>query len=128
MTSRRHDDRGLTSTQLAVLMPALIFWTMLIVQYGLWFHARQVAGAAAAEATDAAQIPGATAENGHAAAQSFLDQSGNLDDIRIDIDRSAQIVTVEITGTAPQLVPGVTWTVTARAESPVERFVPQTER
>ncbi len=128
MTRRHRDDRGLTSTQLAVLMPALIFWIMLIVQYGLWFHARQVAGAAAAEAADAAQVPGGTVDDGERAAQSFLDQSGNLQQIRIDIDRTAELVTVEITGRAPQLVPGITWTVTARAESPVERFVEQADR
>lgn len=128
MTPRLRDDRGLTSTQLAVVMPALIFWMMLIVQYGLWFHARQVAGAAAAEATDAAQTPAGTAEDGRAAAQSFLDQSGNLDSLVIHVDRSAETVTVEITGTAPQLVPGITWTVTARAESPVERFVSAANR
>ena len=128
MTHRLRDDRGLTSTQIAVVMPALIFWMMLIVQYGLWFHARQVAGAAAAEATDATQIPGGTAEAGQAAAQSFLDQSGNLQQVVIDVDRSAEIVTVQVTGTAPQLVPGISWTVTAKAESPVERFVSAADR
>lgn len=128
MRTRQHDDRGLTSTQLAVLMPALIFWVMLTVQYGLWFHARQVAGAAAAEAADAAQVPGGTAADGQAAAQSFLDQSGNLEQTRIDVDRTAETVTVEVTGTAPQVVPGITWTVTARAASPVERFVSEAER
>lgn len=126
--SRLRDDRGLTSTQLAVLMPALIVWIMLTVQYGMWFHARQVANAAAAEATDATQIPGGTEDDGRAAAQSFLDQSGNLDEIRIDVDRTTDRVTVEISGRAPQLVPGVSWTVTARAESPIERFIPAEER
>lgn len=109
-------------------MPALIFWMMLIVQYGLWFHARQVAGAAAAEATDAAQVPDGTAEDGERAASAFLTQSGNLDEIRIEIDRTAEVVTVEIKGRAPQLVPGFSWTVTARAESPVERFVAEPDR
>lgn len=125
---RLRDDRGLTSTQLAVLMPALIVWIMLTVQYGLWFHARQVANAAATEATDATQVPGGTEDDGRAAAQSFLDQSGNLEQIRIDVDRTTDRVAVEITGRAPQLVPGISWTVTARAESPVERFVPAEER
>lgn len=125
---RRRDDRGLTATQLAVLMPALIFWIMLTVQYGLWFHARQVAGAAAAEAVDAAQIPEGTADGGAQAARSFLSQSGNLDDIRVAVDRSAETVSVEITGRAPQLVPGISWSVTARAESPLERFVEQPDR
>jgi Flp pilus assembly protein TadG len=125
---RRRDDRGLTATQLAVLMPALIFWIMLTVQYGLWFHARQVAGAAAAEAVDAAQVPDGTADGGVQAARSFLTQSGNLDELRVDVERTAETVSVEITGRAPQLVPGISWSVTARAESPVERFVEQPDR
>ncbi len=125
---RRADDRGLTSTQLAVLMPALIFWMMLIVQYGLWFHARQVAGAAAAEATDAAQVPGGTEEDGERAALDFLRQSGNLDEIIVEIDRSAETVTVEIRGDAPQLVPGISWSVTARSVAPVERFIEEPDR
>jgi hypothetical protein len=125
---RRYDDRGLTATQLAVLMPALIFWIMLTVQYGLWFHARQVAGAAAAEAVDAAQVPDGTADGGAQAARSFLDHTRTLDDIRVDVHRSAETVSVEITGRAPQLVPGISWSVTTRAESPVERFVEQPDR
>lgn len=124
----RADDRGLTSTQLAVLMPALIFWMMLIVQYGLWFHARQVASAAAAEATDAAQVPDGTASDGERAALDFLRQSGNLDQITVDIDRTAETVTVEIHGDAPQLVPGISWSVTARAIAPVERFIEEPDR
>jgi Flp pilus assembly protein TadG len=126
--TRQHDDRGLTSTELAVLMPALIFWIMLTVQYGLWFHARQVAGAAAAEAVDAAQVPDGTADGGERAARSFLAQSGNLDDIRVAVNRTTETVSVEITGQAPQLVPGISWSVTATAESPVERFIEQSDR
>lgn len=125
---RLEGDEGLTATQLAVVMPALLFWIMLIVQYGLWFHAKQVASAAAAEAVDAAQTPEGTPEEGHAAAASFLAQSGNLDEIQITVDRGAELVTVEVTGNAPQLVPGFSWSVTATAQSPVERFVPQEER
>lgn len=125
---RLKGDEGLTATQLAVVMPALLFWIMLIVQYGLWFHAKQVASAAAAEAVDAAQTPEGTPEAGHDAAASFLAQSGNLDEIQIAVDRGAELVTVEVTGNAPQLVPGFSWSVTATAQSPVERFVPQEER
>ena len=33
----------MTTTQVAVRLPALVFWIMLIVQFGLWYHATQVA-------------------------------------------------------------------------------------
>ena len=42
----------MTTSQVAILFPAVLFWLMLIVQYGLWWHAKQVANEAAAEAVD----------------------------------------------------------------------------
>jgi len=128
MRPRLRDDRGLTSTQLAVVMPALIFWMMLIVQYGLWFHAKQVAEAAVAEAVDAAQTPAGTVESGEAAARSFLATSGNLDNTVITVQRDLVLVTAEVRGDAPHLVPGFSWSVTARSQAPVERFVPEPSR
>ena len=37
-------------------------------------------------------------------------------------------VHAEVHGDAPQLVPGIEWSVTARSEAPVERFIPEPER
>lgn len=125
---RCRGEGGLTSTQLAVVMPALLVWIMLIVQYGLWFHAKQVSAAAAAEALDAAQVPGGTPAAGERAARSFLAQSGNLDEIGVEVRRSADVVTARVSGQAPQLVPGVAWTVASVAEARVERFIPEPER
>lgn len=126
--SRCRGEEGLTATQLAVLMPALLFWIMLIVQYGLWSHAKQVAGAAVAEAVDVAQIPGNTAAEAEAAARSFLDQSGNLTHVTVEITPSADQVSVRVRGHAPQLVPGFDWGVASVAQAPMEKFVPQPRR
>jgi Flp pilus assembly protein TadG len=125
---RGRGDAGMTTTQVAVLFPAVLFWLMLIVQYGLWWHAKQVANAAAAEAVDAAQVQAGTAAEGESAAASFLAQSGNLADVTITVDRGPAIVAAEIRGNAPRLVPGFAWTVTARSQAPVERFIPEPER
>jgi Flp pilus assembly protein TadG len=125
---RCRGEAGLTATQLAVVMPALLFWIMLIVQYGLWFHAKQVAGAAAAEAIDVAQIPGNSVASAEAAARSFLAQSGNLAHVSIEISPTTDLVSVRVSGQAPQLVPGITWTVASVVQAPVERFIPQPER
>ncbi len=40
-------DRGSSAVELAVLAPALMMICMLILQFGLWFNARQTALAAA---------------------------------------------------------------------------------
>jgi hypothetical protein len=121
-------DRGMTTSQVAIVFPALLFFIMLIVQYGLWFHAKQVADTAAAEALDAAQTPAGSAADGHRAAESFLASSGNLDDVIIDVERDLEQVQVIISGAAPKLVPGFSWNVTASARAPVERFIPEPER
>lgn len=111
------------TSQLAIVFPVLLFWIMLIVQYGLWFHAKQVADAAAAEAVDAAQTPTGTAGDGESAARSFLAMSVNLDNIVVSVRRDLTLVTVEVKGDAPRLVPGFSWSVTARSQAPLERFV-----
>lgn len=125
---RLHGDTGMTTSQVAILFPAVLFWLMLIVQYGLWWHAKQVANAAAAEAVDVVQIPAASTASGEAAAREFLAQSGNLTDIAVTVERTPALVTVEVTGRAPRLVPGFSWSVTARSQGPVERFIPENER
>lgn len=128
MGHRARDERGMTTIQVAILFPVVLFWIMLIVQYGLWWHAKQVANAAAAEAVDAAQVSSGTARDGEDAAASYLAQSGNLDDITITVSREPTTVTVEVHGDAPRLVPGIEWSVTARSSAPVERFIPESER
>ncbi len=125
---RGRGEEGLTATQLAIVMPALLFFIMLIVQYGLWFHAKQVASAAAAEAVDAAQVPDGLSSDGEQAAKSFLAQSGNLRDVVVEVERSADQVVARVRGRAPQLVPGIAWTVASQVQSPAERFVPESER
>lgn len=125
---RLHGDTGMTTSQVAILFPAVLLWLMLIVQYGLWWHAKQVANAAAAEAVDVVQIPTASTASGETAARDFLAQSGNLTDIAVTVERTPALVTVEVTGRAPRLVPGFSWSVTARSQGPVERFIPENER
>jgi len=128
VTGRFRSERGMTTIQVAILFPVVLLWLMLIVQYGLWWHAKQVANAAAAEAVDAAQVSDGTAADGEAAASSYLDQSGNLENVTVAVDRQPTLVIAEVHGDAPQLVPGFSWSVTARSEAPVERFVPEPER
>ena len=126
--TRLRDERGMTTIQVAILFPAVLIWLMLIVQYGLWWHAKQVANAAAAEAVDAAQVQESSAADGESAAASYLAQSGSLTGVTITVDRPPTVVVAEVRGDAPQLVPGISWSVTARSEAPVERFIPEPER
>lgn len=125
---RLADDRGMTTIQVAVLLPAVLLWILLAVQYGLWWHGKQVANAAAAEALDAAQVPAGGPGDGDRATYELLRQSGNLTSVEVDVERRGGEVTVIVRGNAPQLVPGFAWSVTAQSSGPVERFVPQEDR
>ena len=119
----------MTTTQVAVLLPALLFWIMLIVQYGLWFHAKQVANAAAAEAVDAAQVPGNTVASAEQAAPVVprpVGQPRPRHRRRRLPPRISSACGSRVE--APQLVPGFDWTVTSVARRRSRRFIPEPER
>ncbi len=125
---QRTGENGLTSTELAVIMPVLIMLILVPFQVALWWHAGQVAHAAAREAVDATQVVTATEEDGIRAAEWFLNAAGNITEPDVTVTRSTDTVTVEVTGRAPRLLPGFDWQVTAVAAGPVERFIPEDER
>ena len=125
---RRKAEDGLTSTELAVIMPVLILLILVPFQVALWWHADQVAVAAAREAVDAAQVATATEEDGIRAAEWFLDAAGNITEPQVTVTRTTETVSGEVTGRAPRLLPGFDWQVTARAAGPIERFIPEPDR
>lgn len=49
-------DRGSSAVELAILAPALLILTMVIIQFALWFQARQAALAAAQEGAREARV------------------------------------------------------------------------
>lgn len=125
---RRRSERGATATELAILMPALLLLVMLPMQIGLWWHAKAAAETAAEEALDAAQVATATAGDGRAGARAILGQSGNLRNVSVDVQRSDDTVSVVVHGDLGfSIFPG-SWSVTARAGGPVERFVAEPDR
>jgi sensor c-di-GMP phosphodiesterase-like protein len=128
VTGTHRAERGLTSTELAVVMPVIIALVLVPFQVALWWHARQVAEAAAREGLDAAQVVAATEDDGIRAAEWFLDAAGNLTEPDVSVTRTADTVTVDVTGRAPRIIPGLDWQVTAHASGPVERFIPEPDR
>ena len=125
--ARRWNDTGAATTTLAIVTPAVLVLLMLAVQAGLFWQARQRADAAATRAAAAAaQLDGSSA-SGEAAAQTFL-AGAPLEDAAVTVTRDAEHARATVTGTTPALVPGVVWQVTAVAEAPRERFVPEPDR
>lgn len=129
-SARLSGEAGVTSTEVAIVMPIVLVLIMLIFQVGLFWHAKQSADVAAEEAVEAAQLADATEQDGVAGAEAILDQAGNLRDARISVDRNAATgtVTVTVSGAAPAIVPFGSWRVEAQAQGSIERFIPAGER
>lgn len=109
-------------------MPALLVISLLPVQTGLWWHAKQAAAVAAEQAVNAAQVPDGTPADGQRAAETILSQAGNLTNRQTQVQRSADRVVVTVSGQLSfSVLPGA-WRVTANADGPVEQFVSEAER
>lgn len=119
---RRRDDRGevAANTVIFTMVVLLLFVTM---QFGLWFHAREVAASAAQHAVDAARVESGSAGAGEATATAYLDQVRGLDAPAVSVERTSERVTATVTGRAVSIVgfldPPIAVTITA----PVERVV-----
>jgi Flp pilus assembly protein TadG len=121
---RPGDDRGAATTEVVLLTPVLLFLVLVIVQFGLWYHAQHVANAAAEQGLDSASANGGTADGGRQRAEEFLEGAAPtlIEDAVVTSSRESDIATVEVRGIAVALIPGLTLTVSAETSSPVERF------
>lgn len=108
------------------MFPVVLLVILLALHFGMYLHAAQIAEAGAQEAVEAAQGERARVGEGEAAAHALLGQLGALRAPRVAVERTATVVTVTVAGRAQQVVPGLPVGVTASAEGPVERFVPET--
>jgi len=119
-----------TSTEVAIIMPAIIVVILFIFQIALFWHAKQAADVAAEEAVEAAQIADGTVADGHTGANTVLGQAGNLRNAVVIVDRdlATGLVTVTVTGNAPSIIPFGTWGISAIAQAPIEQFVSASDR
>ena len=62
----------MTSTEVAIVMPAMLIVILFVFQIALFWHAKQAADVAAEEAVDAAQVANATEADGYAGANTIL--------------------------------------------------------
>ncbi|MEY2474019.1 MAG: hypothetical protein QOK28_3348 [Actinomycetota bacterium] len=120
----RTRERGSATTEVVLLTPVLLFLVMLIVQFGLWYHAEHIAHAAAQEGVRAARLEGSTADAGRSRASDFLAHLGPtiVQEPVVSATRDGDTAVVSVQGHAVAVVPGFSLPVHARASSPVERF------
>lgn len=109
-----------------VLIIGTMFLLLLGVQVFVWWNASNAAQIAAQSAYTAARSYESTSEAGQAAAIQLLDSMpGTLRAPVVTVNRTAESVTVTVTGQATEVIPGglippATYTLTG----PVERWVP----
>ncbi len=121
---RRRTDTGIASTEIAIVMPAMLIVILFVFQVALFWHAKQAADVAAEEAVDAAQIADATEADGFAGANTILSQAGNLRNATVSVTRdpATGLVTATVTGEAPSIIPFGSWSVRAASQAPIEEF------
>ncbi|MFL6027790.1 MAG: TadE family protein [Friedmanniella sp.] len=118
------DQRGLSeSVQLAVIWPVLLFVTLGIIQAGIWLHARNVAERAAAAAVDTAR--GSLGRVGESRRLGMeLARAGGLENVSLEVSRSATSVTATLTADAPLILDLGLARLQESASAPVERVTP----
>ena len=123
---RLRDERGDATVEAVLAVPVLLLLVLLVIQFGLYYHAAHTAEAAAQEGARAARVEGASAADGEDRARTFMADAAPtlVDDVTITATRDTDTARVEVRGVVHAIVPGLNLTVHADAESPVERFRP----
>jgi Flp pilus assembly protein TadG len=131
---RAWSERGVSTVELAVLAPALMLLCMLIIQFGLWFNARQAALAAAQAGAVVARQDAAIDPNWRSAAQAaatryYRELNTKLLGKLTAVASGSPATNVYVTVSGPlgySVFPffGLHLTISATAGGPVECFRP----
>jgi Flp pilus assembly protein TadG len=122
------DDAGATALTTAMLFPVVLVMILLIIEAGLYFHAKQRAAAAADRAVAVSRWVDATEAQGEEAADAFLEGAPLLGaDVAVDRPPGTGEVVATVTGSADGPLE-LGWTITATATAPLEQFIPEDER
>ncbi len=124
----RDDESGVATLAVVLVIPAVLFLVSTVAQLAVYYHASHLATAAAQEAARAAQLADGSEQSARAYGEDFLAQAGpNLvlePQVLVTRDVVAEVVTVEVLGRAPQVMPGMAMQISASATGPLERFEP----
>ena len=118
---------------MVLVTPLLLTMLMLLVQFGLWYHATNVASAAAQEGARACRIESVTEDQAEDVAAALLDRAGARmfrSRPAVECRRDEHSARVEVTGDVTQVLPVQIVTlpaITEVSEGPVERFRSPTE-
>ena len=117
-------ERGSTSIQMVMLMPALFAVMFLGLQGALYYYASNVAGNAAHEGASAASAYQNRDNQGigpQAASDALAQSHGSLQDWQVATTATLDAVTVTVTGHPLSVLPGLELRVARSATLPWER-------
>ena len=125
---RIRDERGDETIEAVLVTPVLLLLIMVVLQFGLWYQASHVAEAAAQQGASAARVEGATADDGRVSARQFMTAAAPalVNNVTVTATRTSETARVKVDGTLHSIVPGLTLHVRGEAQSPTERFRPET--
>ena len=120
--NRWRGDGGSTTVEAAGYTFLMLLVITLIVQAGVWAMADLSARQAAQHGLQTARLSGATAETGHAQAETILQAINprGLTDVTITVERGSDTTTVTVTGTALKVLPIIDIPVRVQAAGPTE--------
>lgn len=125
-TLRKNGDDGYSVLEAAITLPIIFFLLMVVVQWAIVWHSRNVAQAAAREALRTAQSYQSTAAAGRADADSYLSQVAPhaLSQNCVTVTRSATTVTVRVHCEVMSVIPFGHYSTNEVVSGPIEKFVP----
>ncbi|MEU8393687.1 TadE family protein [Nonomuraea sp. NPDC048892] len=117
-------ERGSATLETALVYPAVLLLVLLTMNTALWFHARNLAMAAAQEGLRAGRSHGSSPSAGQTTAEHFIRQAGGsfLTRPEVTVTRDADTLEVSVSGQAISLVPLLPLAVTQVARAPVEKW------
>ena len=117
-------DRGFGTLEAVIVIPVVVIMTMIVVQYVMLYHARNVAEAAARDGLRVARGYQASAAQGQTAAEQYLTNVAPklLAQRHCDVQRSATTVVIVCHANVASVVPFGSFSVSEQATGPVETF------
>lgn len=120
------DEAGSSAIEMVILFPVTLLVVLIIIQFGLWYHAADIARAAAQQGVKTASAYGATAGAGQVQARAVLDENGRslIQGTTVTPFRDGAQARITVTGTALTVVPILHLPIHETATAPVEAFRP----
>jgi Flp pilus assembly protein TadG len=111
---------------MAIIFPVTLLIVFGIIQFGIWYHANDIAQAAAQQSVRSASSYGGTQADGTREAGRVLSENANglIVHTQVACNRTPETATVTVTGDALQVIPFIPLPVKATATAPVEAFLP----